>query len=1018
MRYLPCLLIAVLSSSALQAGSNGRNLPANPSFEQGMDGWHFWKKFPEESKGQIDVEVGRYGRASFRVENPGEGGANLYSDNVPCEPGRSYVISVYVRTQGKVKAGITAWAVAEDGETTITYGIGGTVRLPPDEYPRFTRFRHIFITPKDCRFLRAHLTCSGGTLWWDAVQIELGDQTTDYVDGPEVLTVCPEAEMFAKAIVREAYVRDLVDQADRVLRYRSGAPHVANSVRAAAKAMEQAAVALQVDHQVPKYRGLDYGKIENALAAAETAARDALAHPRRRYEPWKPKLPDQVAKDQLVRELIVFPITGFMLPESKINWRVIEPFGFRALSVGAPVGRRADGSLDFEITRQRVEEIAERGYHTVLNLGARIGVSDALTKELGEHLYFHNAQGEWSPRAHCHNVFNIWHPRFRDSFCNALRQLGTALRTCPKLLAYELVNEPSMQMAQPREGGDRYDWQPLGVGGYSVQARAAWKEWLKIEYGIIEQLNAKWGAAYAAFDGVAPPDDLTPPPPVDSRTRHPVAAHHDFCRFRAESHTRFYADLLDALHEGDPVHAVMSQFCGFAPDRKEAGLDYLDMVDRAEWDIYGTHDWPGHRPAVQCLYAASMNRYAKRPHWEDELIWSQWERKGTPERVMRAANERNLWRQIAYGKRGIILFNLANEWAHTKPHNWNNSILNVEANYEIPRYSTGIFPVIERKVHAIKDLIFDTELTHQGLAILRPTTSSYAAAPNHTTRREATALAGWLLARHWMPLFVPEECILDDREDLTQLRALIAPYATHVMAGLEERLLDWIKQGGTLICSGPFALFDEIGAPRGKLMEATLGIERLCFDSEANVWARADEANERMLERELGRGRIWLSLDCVGIAKRPEAIERPIQAAIPVHPLACTAVNKLELILRNNGRGEHFLFATNLDPRNRVDTTVLLPGRAGKVMDLCVEGGVEVPVERTELSTRIPLHLGPGKGVALGLGKLTGLRPKEEALLGGRLAADHEPARERQLAWRDTSKNRMDARKWGQLELE
>ena len=486
-----------------------------------------------------------------------------------------------------------------------------------------------------------------------------------------------------------------------------------------------------------------------------------------------------------------------------------------------------------------------------------------------------------------------------------------------------------------------------------------------------------------------PPDDLAPPPPADSRTRHHIAAHNDFCRFRADAHTRFFAALLNACHEADPVHAVMSQFCGLGPDRKEAGLDYLDIDCNAPWDIYGTHDWPGHRPAVASLYACSMNRYAKRPHWEDEFIWSQWERKGTPERVMRAANERNLWRQIAYGKRGIILFNLSNEWAHTKPNNWNNSILNIEADYQVPRYSSGIFPVIERKVNAFKEAVIDTELTNQGIAILRPTTSSYAAAPNHTTRREASALAGWLLARHWMPLFVPEECILDGREDMTHVRVLIAPYATHVAAGLETALLDWVAAGGTLICSGPFGLFDQYGAPQGKLIKKVFGVDRLQFQSDRGRWEMAESESD-VLDARHGRGRVWLSLDCVGIAGRPAALAAPVREAMPVHPITCDVAERLELILRNTAQGDHYLFATNLDPRNAVDTTVLLPGCSGPVTDLCVDGGAPVPVRQDALSMRVPLHLGPGKGVVFKLGKRAKLTSDQERRLRDMLAAERE----------------------------
>ena len=1152
-----------------------RNLIPNPSFESGTEGWRFWRRFPEESAGGIDTDVARYGQASFRVANPGHGGANLYSDNIPCEAGQSYVLSVYVKTRGPARAGITAWAVATDGETTLTHGVAGQVNLPPDELGVFARFRHIFITPEDCSYIRAHLVCTGGTLWWDAVQlepgdkltsyedvstaargtdglpppsrnllpnssfehgparwrlwcqlpheadggvretdgavgerayhvvnrgdgganffnegvlcaaaktytlstwvktkasrgvkvtgwaldatgktlsysigpgvalpentdgfvrvsttfatpeqtarlrahllcyggevwwdavqIETGDTVTEYVDGPSVSSSWPEAERYAQAIVREAGLRDVLEQVDRLQHYESPPPQAREQFAAAQRALARACSLLQRDHDVPDYAGIEHERLTECLDTTEDAVAQAFAvltdGRRPSFAPWRPSLTGNVSKEGLAREFLIFPIASFPMEQGEVSWKVIEPLGFRAISrMHAQGAALPDGTFDMGPMDKHVRLNATHGYRTVFELPATpFGLIRMLEPEIGEDLYFHNAEGEWSPRAHCHNVLNIWHPRLRDTLCRYFRAMGRHFRDNPDILAYELVNEPSMQMARPRESGDRYDWDPLGVGGYSRQAGQAWTQWLTARYGTIARLNASWGTKHRAFVAVAPPPDLAPPAPVDSRTRHPVALFYDFCLFRAESHTRFYADLLNALHEGDPVHAVMPQFCGLDPDRKEAGLDYLHMASEAPWDIFGTHDWPGTRPAVQSLYAASMNRYAGLPHWEDEFIWSQWERKGTPERVMRAANERNLWRQIAYGKRGIILFNLSGEWAHTKPHNWNNSILNLEADAQIPRYSTGIFPVIERKVNAIKELLFATELTNQGIGLLRPTASSYASHPNHQSRREATALARWMLARHWMPLFIPEECIVDGREDLGHFRVLVCPYATHVTRGLEERLLQWVARGGTLICSGPFGLFDQFGVPSGRLQTEILGIPVLRYDTDTESWqipnARdpspaVESTPVRVYQAEHGKGRVWLSLDCTGLQGRPEELALPLGYAFPVHPITCRRTGDVELVLRNTPQGRGVLFATNLDPRQPLETEVVLPGRSENVVDLCVESGAAVPARIDELATAIPLFLGPGKGVVFDLGKRTPLPRGRESALAERLAGE------------------------------
>ena len=63
----------------------------------------------------------------------------------------------------------------------------------------------------------------------------------------------------------------------------------------------------------------------------------------------------------------------------------------------------------------RVEKLREHGYHTVFELTPYAGgMIQRLETECGEDAYFHNADGEWSPRAHCHDVITIWHPRVRD----------------------------------------------------------------------------------------------------------------------------------------------------------------------------------------------------------------------------------------------------------------------------------------------------------------------------------------------------------------------------------------------------------------------------------------------------------------------------------------------------------------------------------------------------------------------------------------------------------------------------
>ena len=53
----------------------------------------------------------------------------------------------------------------------------------PSEVPAFMRLTKTFKTPEGCSQLRAHLICTGGEVWWDAVQLEEGEHSTPYGGG-------------------------------------------------------------------------------------------------------------------------------------------------------------------------------------------------------------------------------------------------------------------------------------------------------------------------------------------------------------------------------------------------------------------------------------------------------------------------------------------------------------------------------------------------------------------------------------------------------------------------------------------------------------------------------------------------------------------------------------------------------------------------------------------------------------------------------------------------------------------
>lgn len=954
----------------------GPNRLPNADFEDGPAGWTLWRQNPDQSAGSVEEGAGRGGGRAFHVRNPGPGGANLFSDPVPCEPGATMTLSAHARVLGGRGVQVAVWAVDGAGET-LSYAVEGPVDVPAD-VPDYTRFAKTVTVPERAAGLRAHLICNAGEVWWDDVQLEPGPAAGVYAPGPRIDVLRPSfgpaAAAYTGALLREARLRDVLAQSERLVLYAPAPRRMALEapLEAARRAVEAVTDAVGAPFLVPPYRQTDFRAVEELMDAAqarlEALWRDCGHDPSGAFEPWDPDpLPPNLDRAALAREFVVFPC--FTRPDffrGEGNWDVLAPFRFRLVSGWWGIGCDAEGTPHAGGLEEVLELCSKHGYPCDIGLDPAQAAASALGSR--EEFFLHNAEGGWSPAGNCHNTVSIWHPDIRRLAARFAQNTAARFAGDPRVLCWEMTNEPSLTIEQHEHG---YAYRPAGVGGYEPAAVAAWQAWLAARHGTIAELNRRWRTAYAGFAEIRPPADLRPPAPASGDAPVPVGPLHDFLAFRAASHAEWFRLCLEAFRRGDPHKAVISQFYSPAIERKDAAVDLRALAEEAPWDFFGTHDWPGDRPAVDSLYAVSMNRLARRPHWEDEFIWSQWERKGTPEPVMRAALERNLWRQAAWGKRGISLFNLESEWAHDSPQNWNNSLLNLEADLEVPRYSTGILPTFERKIHRVRETLYATELGPVEAAILRPTASTLTAAPDGRVRREAVAAAEFLLRRHEVPLFVPEEHLAaGPAPALEGVRVLVAPWAVHVPVPVQESLLAWVRGGGVLACSGPFGLFDQYGTPAGVVLRAAFGDLRWTYDPESARWQAQPPEPGTALPRSAscGLGRVVLFEHSLLEPAGLEELAACHSAAIPV-PLVSTALPDLEILPRVNAEGERFLIVTNLDARRPRAGEVRVRGRFAEAVELSCECSPRIPLEPAGGTTSVPLRLAPGTGVFLRLGR-------------------------------------------------
>ena len=338
---------------------------------------------------------------------------------------------------------------------------------------------------------------------------------------------------------------------------------------------------------------------------------------------------------------------------------------------------------------------------------------------------------------------------------------------------------------------------------------------------------------------------------------------------------------------------------------------------------------------------------------------------------MRAAIERNLWRQIAWGKRGISLFNLESEWLHDAPGNWNNSLLNIEADLEVPRYSAGVIPTVERKTNLFKDVLYRTRIMPTGLAILRPTAATLVSAPDKATRNEGTFIADYLLERHEMPIMIPEEHIGDDdpRNPVSwrnRVSLLIVPWAVNMPDAVQSELLKWVESGGVLFATGPLGLFDEYGKPSAILLKRALGGGEWRFDAAKGVWQ--GPASPPYASASVGKGRIYVCPERLSASKQAAPLEKALDEAVPVRYIQ-TELPKVEIIPRRNEAGEVFLFIINLDARVPCQGEVIVRGRFANVVELSCEARPQVPARAQDGRTILPVRLQPGGAVFFSLGQ-------------------------------------------------
>lgn len=667
-------------------------------------------------------------------------------------------------------------------------------------------------------------------------------------------------------------------------------------------------------------------------------------------------------------------------------------------------------TLDFSL-RQRGDD-AKYGWDSVpvlwlLHRGMNHTLSHSpklnqLYEEFGEEMLKHTPVGPADMDSATYKRWqfpgNVFHPEYRKYVRDYARETAGVLAKDPGVMALTTVAESNFWALSKGYGR-------VISAGYSPLARKAFHARLREKYGTVQEMNSLWNSSYGSFDEVElPPCSRMEP------DRGASGLIYEFETFRKES----FADFIDML-SGSVKSAAPDKLTWAEPWNRfngapYHGIDYLKIFSSPNLDIVHTHH---NASPFMSAYNHMFRRYLGKIISEGEFTYLNPEnRRNNSCEVIYNAGLRNLWNTLAWDKRGVVfwpthLYAISSGGYGSSFH---------DRNLVLPVRAAGAMRVMKEKAEHVNDVLFGTEILSGGVAILQPSTSlileKMSFYPSNVCLSEAEALFNLLHNKGISPFIVPEEYIVDGRESLQEFSVLIVPHATFVHGELDGKLLDWVENGGTVISSGPYGIYNQYAQKNSRLITeffgdvdftlsdidaiktdqpVEVGVGALPFPAETPLtgWSYdmsfdADVADKvsillevegrpGMIERSFGRGSFIISSFSLGSNLEKgggelgkfilERVEQALKNNKGFIPVRLAEGIETGLIMRGCRSGK-YIIAINQSAADYSNCVIELGGiSADKIVDMTTGGGLDVPFTANEERTAFRAVIAPGEGV-------------------------------------------------------
>jgi hypothetical protein len=500
--------------------------------------------------------------------------------------------------------------------------------------------------------------------------------------------------------------------------------------------------------------------------------------------------------------------------------------------------------------------------------------------------------------------------------------------------------------------------------GYNPSIQSAFRDYLKERYRSIEVLNKKWHTDYTSFEAVEVPyhQYSTPDDEVSGLT-------YEFERWHRLNYVRLLAAMRKSLRKGAPDVPVMPDPSHFM----RAGNTYL-MYRENTGDLMSHHSGPGNEEPMW-VYLETMNRAFGKATGYFENYYGMWSKQHLNDERLARRDLRKL-----FFKMFLRDVRVSTWWLRAASHPtsilvaYNGNSFNVDYQQTIYRWSNTVIPVMFRRCRTVEKALLESRQEIPRTAVIQPCASVFnlASLKHDSNDSDTLSLMFDLHNKLLSPSniahdYLPEEMVLDGKGSLDDYAVLFLPYAPYMSQELSERLVAWVKKGGTLVAAGPFALKNEFGIdlPDQSSLFRTLfpGYRKTGTCAWDYNLDGADQRSEPAIQQTAyGDGKVIHLNRMLDLLMRKPSLKRSLVETVE-GVCVRTAVSPdadLEILVREGNHGERYLGLCNRNVEEPLDTTVTVTGRVEDPVDLLVPGGFRVPSTIEKGTTVLKVHLAPG----------------------------------------------------------